>query len=261
MTRRRRLIESAADAVERVSRLAEVVTAPGGVRAMRSTRPFSIAAFRLVHGLADDGISYGTVVDIGANIGQFSAAALSKWPDAAVVAFEPLAAVAARLRETLAGSPNAEIHVAAVGSEDGAVTFHPHPYSLSSSVLPATAAAKRRHRWAEEDPPVEVPLVRLDTVLADRRLARPAVLKVDVQGYEREVLNGATKFLGDVDALVVELSFERCYEGQALFTETHDLLESMGWRLDRPLDWRRQAGRVVEMDCLYRPEGGRQATA
>ena len=255
MNARSRGWEAAADTVERVARLAGVVTSPGGIEAIRRTRPFSVAAFRLVEGLSVDGADYRTIVDVGANIGQFSAAALIRWPDASVIAFEPLAHVASRLRETVAGSPNSEVHVAAVGSQDGSTQFHPHPYSLSSSVLATTAGAKRTFQWAAEEPPVEVKLVRLDTVLGGWRPARPALLKIDVQGYEREVLNGATETLRSVDAIVIEQSFERFYDDQGLFTETDGLLRSLGWHLVRPLDWRREGGRVVELDCLYARDG------
>ena len=220
---------------------------------MRRSRPFSMAAFRLVEGLAAEGLGFATVIDVGANIGQFSVAALARWPGAAVIAFEPLPAAATRLRETLARFERVEVHVAAAGDHDGQIRFHGHRYTPASSALPVVAEAKRRYRWAEEDQHIEVPLRRLDTVLGERRLDRPTMLKLDVQGYELRVLAGASDVLRSTDALVIEQSFEKVYEGQPLFIETNHVLESMGWRLVRPLDWRRQGGRVVEIDCLYQP--------
>ena len=238
-------------ALDRAAALAQVAAAPGGLRAMRRVRPFSIAAFRLVEGLAAEGISFTTVIDVGANVGQFSGAALAHWPDAVVIAFEPLPDAADRLRRALAGFPSAEVHANAVGEEDGVVTFHPHTYTLSSSALPMLDDARERYTWAEERPPIEVALRRLDSVLGDRRLNRPTLLKLDVQGYELKALAGAGAVLGQLDAIVLEQSFERFYEGQPLFSETNRFLDSNGWHLARPLDWRREDGRVVEVDCLY----------
>lgn len=132
------------------------------------------------------------------------------------------------MRRSLAGFPEVEVHTTAIGDEDAVVTFHPHTYTLSSSALPMGDEARGRYRWAEERPPIEVPLRRLDSVLGDRRLGRPALLKLDVQGYELKVLAGAGAVLDQVDAIVLEQSFERFYEGQPLFTETNRFLESTG---------------------------------
>lgn len=238
-------------ALDRAVALVNVAAAPGGLRAMCRVRPFSIAAFRLVEGLATEGLAFATVVDVGANVGQFSRAALARWPDTSVIAFEPLPEAADTLRRSLAGFPAVEVHPTAVGDEDAAVTFHPHTYTLSSSALPVLDAARERYRWAEERPSIEVAVCRLDSVLGDRRLSRPTLLKLDVQGYELKVLAGAGAVLHQLDAIVLEQSFERFYEGQPLFTETNRFLESNGWYLARPLGWNRKDGRVVEVDCLY----------
>lgn len=251
----RQLTKAVLHALDRATALTHVVAAPGGLRAMRRVRPLSLAAFRLVEGLAAEGLAFATVIDVGANAGQFSRAALGRWPDASVIAFEPLPDAADTLRRALAAFPSAEVHANAVGEEDGVVTFHPHTYTLSSSALPMREEVRGRYSWAEERPPIEVALRRLDSVLADRLLARPTLLKLDVQGYELKALRGAGAVLGRIDAIVLEQSFERFYEGQPLFSETNQFLESAGWHLARPLDWRREDGRVVEIDCLYLREG------
>lgn len=242
---------AALHALDRATALAHVAIAPGGLRAMRRVRPFSIAAFGLVEGLAAEGLAFATVIDVGANVGQFSRAALARWPDASVIAFEPLPEAAESLRRSLAGFPATEVHTDAIGDEDTFVTFHPHTYSLSSSVLPMRDDVRGRYHWAEEQPPVEVAVRRLDSVFGDRHLDRPTLLKLDVQGYELKALAGAPALLDQLDAIVLEQSFERFYEAQPLFSETNGFLESAGWRLARPLGWRREEGRVVEVDCLY----------
>lgn len=253
MRRAGRAANSARRAVARGAALADVVAAPGGMAALLRVRPFSLASHRLVEGIAAEGVEPATVVDVGANVGQFSRAALARWPAATVIAFEPLADAAVQLRQALEGFPRAEVHEVALGDEDGSVTFHPHDYTLSSSVLPVRDEVRGR-RWAVERPPIEVPLRRLDTVLGERRLASPVLVKLDVQGLELKVLAGATGVMDQVDAVVLEQSFERFYEGQPLFTESNRFLETSGWRLARPLDWRREDGRVVEIDCLYLPD-------
>ncbi len=107
-----------------------------------------------------------TVLDVGANKGQFSRAAATAFPGARIIAFEPLEAVAAEWRRHLADVATAEIHVCALGAEDGTVTFHPHEYTLSSSVLPlAAGAGAEGGGGAGELAAVEVPVRRLDDVV------------------------------------------------------------------------------------------------
>lgn len=242
---------SIAGLTERLQRLVETVLTPGGPAALRTWRPFSLAAFRLVRSLQTDGWNFATVIDIGANAGQFTRAALGAWPGAQVVAFEPLPGAADSLAEAVDPIGRVEIHRCAVGAEDGITTFVPHRHDLSSSVLPVAESAKALP-WAEELPPESVELRRLDTVIDGRILARPVLLKIDVQGYELEVLRGATDTLAQVDAILVETAFVPGYEGQPAFGMVDDALSALGWRLIRPLDFRRETdGRIVEADCLY----------
>ena len=241
--------EDWADIVNRSARLASVACNPNGLRALRSWRPFSISSFRIVEGLRQLNLSFRTILDVGANIGQFTAAALGTWPDATLIAFEPLPDAARRLR----GRPDrsrVELHELAVGDRDGTITFHPHRYSLSSSVLP-TLASFRDEGWGKESPPIETLVRRLDTVLHDRVLRGPVLLKLDVQGYESAVLAGAARTLEQVDALVLEMAFSQSYEGQPLFPTVHRTLDENGWRCVEPLDSRLVGSRIAEADFLY----------
>lgn len=238
-----------ADRVNQAARMAAVACAPGGLRAMATRRPFSLSAFRLVQGLQLAGLSFGTVLDVGANIGQFSAAARGVWPRARIVAFEPLPTAA----EALRGRLRVEVHQVALGDHDGTTVFYPHAYSLSSSSLPVLAAVQDR-AWAKEEEPIEVPMQRLDSVLAGQPLPGPVLLKLDVQGLELAVLAGAADTLPQVDALVLEAAFQPSYEGQPLFPDVQRTLADAGWTRVQPLDWRLEGGRIVEADFLYQRE-------
>jgi FkbM family methyltransferase len=214
---------------------------------MLTRRPFSVSAFRLVHGLQLAGLTFRTILDVGANVGQFTAAASGTWPGARILAFEPLPAAADALRRR----PGIEVHQVALGEVDGSTVFYPHPYSLSSSTLPVVAGVQD-HAWAKEAEPIDVPMRRLDTVLAGEHLEGPVLLKLDVQGLEPAVLAGAAATLQQVDALVLEMAFARSYQGQPLFPDVHRTLDAAGWARVQPLDWRIEGGQIVEADFLYR---------
>ena len=146
------------------------------------------------------------------------------------------------------------VHQVAVGARDGTTVFHPHAYSLSSSMLPVRTELRTRP-WAIESDPIDVPMRRLETELDGQELQGPVLLKLDVQGLELSVLEGAETTLKRTDALVLEVAFERSYEGQPLFAEVHQALDQMGWSVRQPLDWRAESGRIVEGDFLYLPVG------
>jgi len=228
------------------ARLAAVACAPGGPRAIATHRPFSLSAFHLVAGLERLGLHFRTVLDVGANIGQFTAAAHGSWPKARFFAFEPLPQAA----EVLRRRTGVEVHQVAIGDHDGTTRFYPHTYTLSSSALRVVTDVQDRH-WAEETEPIDVAVRRLDTVLAHTELDGPVLLKLDVQGLETAVLTGAPATLARVDALLLEVAFERSYEGQPLFPEVQRCLDDAGWHRVHPLDWRVDEGRIVEADMLY----------
>lgn len=239
------------DGAERLSRVLDVLVAPSAPLRLLKRKPRSVASIRLTAALADRGFRFSSVIDVGANVGQFSRAALGFWPDADIVAFEPLRSCADEFQRALDGHGRIELHAIAIGREDGAIAFHPHEDSRSSSVLFTTEAATRKDVEAGESPSINVPVRRLDTVLAERELLRPTLLKLDVQGFELEVLAGAPRTLASVDAVLVEVAIERAYKEQPLFSDVHSYLVGLGWALVGPLDARRERGRIVELDCLY----------
>jgi FkbM family methyltransferase len=212
----------------------------------------------MVHGLAEEGLTFATVVDVGANVGKFSRAAIGVWPDIDVIAFEALPDVASQIKVPPRRVGTIEVHAIALGARDGTIEFHPHEYSLSSSPLPVPANVQATYSWARELSPITVPVRRLDGVLEDRVLRTPVLLKLDVQGFELQVLAGGAKTLESASAILIEQAFDQVYEGQPLFGESHAFLEAAGWRLARLMDWRREGGRIAEVDCLYvRVEGPR----
>lgn len=239
--------ERIAGLVNQGARLATVACTPGGPRAMLTQRPFSLSAFHLVAGLQRAGLRFETILDVGANIGQFTAAAQRAWPAARILAFEPLEAAADQLRRR----PGVEVHQVAVGAHDGTTVYYPHAYSLSSSALPVVADVRHRS-WAAEREAIDVPIHRLDTVLADEELRGPVLLKLDVQGLEMAVIAGAPETLARADALLLEVAFDRSYEAQPLFPAVQRALLDAGWTRIHPLDWRVEGGRIVEADMLYR---------
>lgn len=237
-------------AVERAAAVAGMLATPVGRRALRWT-PRSVAALRLVRALLAHGVRPATVIDVGANSGQFARAAVELF-DCPVHSFEPLPEAADAFMENLADRREVHLHRTALGAREGSTAFFPHEYSLASSVLPQAVEAPAT--WTDEQEPIDVPITRLDDALAPGALLTPILLKLDVQGFELEVLAGAPRTLARSDALVVELAFEAAYRDQPLAADVLEVLADAGWRLNALLDVHRERGRIVEADALLRPQ-------
>src|SRR5262249_17929998 len=104
--------------------------------------------------------------------------------------------------------------------------------SVSSSVLPmldAHASAAPSAQYVAQE---EVPATTVDEIVTARDIdPERTLLKVDVQGYEREVLDGAAKTLASFRGVRTEMSLVPLYEGQALMPEIVDLLARHGFQL------------------------------
>lgn len=249
---RRSLSAGATRLLERGAGAVALLRDREGREALRRWRPRSVAAWRLVSGVRDRGLRPATVVDVGANAGQFARAAVEVFPGCEVHAFEPLPAAAAALRENLADHPEVHVHEVAAARVGGRIAFHPHEYTLASSAL-ARDPERGEDAWTGERPPIEVDAARLDDAVPLDGLAPPVLLKLDVQGYEAEALAGAPDLLDRCEALLVELALEPSYLGQPAAGQLVAALAEQGWWLEALLDLRRdEQGRVAEVDGLFR---------
>jgi len=170
-----------------------------------------------------------TVIDVGANAGQFSSAIRCFLPEAQIYAFEPLPDCYEALCRRLANRDRFQGFCTAVGAESGEVTFWRSEFSKSSSVLPMTKLHKEAFPWSKGATELKVPQCRLDDCLANMQLARNVLLKIDVQGYELQVLQGAGELLDEVKYALVEASFQKLYEGQGTFHQVYELMRAQGF--------------------------------
>jgi len=195
-----------------------------------------------------------TIVDVGANTGQFSRFMHAFIPEAQIYAFEPLPDCYKELLNHFTGNPKFKAFNVAVGNQSGEVTVFRNDFTPSSSLLPMAELHKENFPQTRREQAQILPIARLDDLLNDFPLERPLLLKLDVQGFEREVILGASKILQQADVVVTELSVEFLYEGQPLFDEIYNLLLAAGFQyqgnfdqLCSPVD-----GRVLQMDGIFR---------
>ena len=193
------------------------------------------------------GINPATVIDVGANKGQFSTFAAVRWPAARLIAFEPLSEPAQRYRAVL--GTRATLHACALGARRDRMTMHVATRADSSSLLELGELQKSTFGM-EESATVTVDVRRLDDVIgADA--AGPALLKIDVQGYEYEVLEGLGELTARVEWVFVETSFVELYKGQRLFGDVADLLARLGYHQIREANQSVAADQKIQADILF----------
>lgn len=195
------------------------------------------------------------VLDVGANTGQFASEIRQGGYAGRIVSFEPLSQAHAELQQSSAGDPLWDAYPrCALGDHDGEVQINIAGNSQSSSILPMLES----HRSAAPESAYQgkeiVPIKTLDTVAGQYlKDARAAFLKIDTQGFEWQVLDGARDTLPHIKGILVELSLVPLYEGQHLWREIIDRLEAAGFTLwaFNPVFSDQASGRTLQVDGVF----------
>jgi FkbM family methyltransferase len=184
---------------------------------------------------------YVTVVDIGAHTGQFTLLTRELYPKATVHAFEPLPEAAAKFREVFADDPLVRLHEAAIAPTKGDATLYVGREWDGGSLLPAGGS------------PREVPVhaAPLEEFVSADEIRSPALLKLDVQGYEHEVLVGCRSLLDRFDGVVAELMLVEDRADQAMAADVIALLRDHGFQLVGIDAIGRREGRIVRFDGIF----------
>jgi FkbM family methyltransferase len=186
--------------------------------------------FRVLPTMLERGIT--DVLDIGANKGQFVETLRGDGVKGRVVSVEPLPDAYAALAAKAARDPRWDVERAAVSSVPGTVTLNVSSNSVSSSVLPMLDAHTDAAPSSVYVTTEEVTATTVDDLVVRHHLEpERTLLKLDVQGYERDVLEGARMTLDRFAAVRTELTLVPLYEGQALLTDIVQLLEGHGLEL------------------------------
>jgi FkbM family methyltransferase len=195
-----------------------------------------------------------TLIDVGANKGQFSLVARYLFPEIEIHAFEPLE----RERKQLASvvSQPIKIYATALGETAGKATFFVTSRADSSSLLKPGAGQKAAYGVALSST-ITVPVARLDDLLDVTKLPRPILLKADVQGAELSIFKGAKELLSAVDVVYCEASFVPLYELQPLAHELIGYLAAEGLFLMGAFNQSTTAQfGPTQADLLFRRDGG-----
>lgn len=195
------------------------------------------------------------VIDVGANIGQFAQSLRQFGYAGPIVSFEPLEAAHAELRRKSKRDNVWEIAAPlALGDHDGEVEIHVAGNSVSSSVLDMLDAHASAAPGSAYTGSQRTPLRKLDTVITEYLKPNTTpFLKIDTQGYEDRILDGAAELLTRTRGLQLELSFVPLYQGQQLFDELMERLNALGFSIWAiwPGFHDPESGRMLQVDAVF----------
>lgn len=181
-----------------------------------------------------------TIIDIGANKGQFAQKMRRQFPEAEIFAFEPLPQPYQVLRQW-GDRQQYPVHSfnLALGDRRDQLEINSHVlFTASSSLLPTTELCENLYPMVREQEKIIIQQSTLDgeTEKFEGKLLPQLLVKIDVQGYEDRVIRGGQKTLGQAKACILEISLDGLYEGQCQFRDIFSLLDNLGLRYAGNLD-------------------------
>jgi FkbM family methyltransferase len=190
------------------------------------------------------GFSPRTVIDVGAYVGEWTQTCKTIFPAARVLMVEPLLHLIPRLEATVNALNGVEFRSALLGAQQRADVPFYEAETASSVLNEASSRAVPTRRLS---------MTTLDDLTAGTSFERPDFIKLDVQGYELEVLGGAERSVQSAEAVLTEVNLLGIYEKAPLF---HETVEYMGRRdfqvydlcsfFRRPLD-----GALWQVDVIF----------
>lgn len=207
---------------------------------------------QLVHALSFHGID--AVLDVGANRGQYARRLRRHGWSGPVLSFEPLPDLYAELCAAAAGDPAWQVAPPmALGARAGTAVLYRSAESDMSSLLPQGLLLRQISPSSRVVEQVTVAVDRLDRRPEVAPCWRRLFLKIDVQGFEPEVLAGATGLDARLAGLQLEAGLVPLYEGERDFRHLLRLVEAKGFSLHLliPGYYERKLGRQLQVDMVF----------
>lgn len=210
------------------------------------------------------------IFDVGACTGNTIKKYQRLFPASRIYAFEPftdsfelasaLAAKGDRKHRRPAAGGTTQVFNIALGAVNGTQTFHVNSFAPTNSLLPSDPRASEV--WGpghyETARTVEVEVRRLDDFLPTVGVDHIDLMKLDVQGAESQVLEGARGILarGGIRVIQTEIIFAPAYEGQKSFAEMSEIFTGLGFELFNLYEMWSINGRITHCDALFVRAGG-----
>jgi len=156
------------------------------------------------------------IIDIGANKGQFALLCRNLFPNARIDSFEPLKKSADIFSSVFDNDSKTNLYRCAIGNKEQSMDLHISNKDDSSSLLSIGKAQSQHFSGTHEVGIEKVKVKKLENVIDKNNIGEKTLLKIDVQGFELEVLQGCEAIFTNFDYIYCECSFIELYSGQKL---------------------------------------------
>lgn len=194
-----------------------------------------------------------TVLDIGANTGQFAKLIHEVLPKAKIYSFEPIPSVYELLKKNTA---NQDLPVTcmpyALGAEDGEMEMNVNDFSPSSSMLDITDIHKKNFKFAQKTRKENITIRKLDGI-PSLDIVDNLFIKIDVQGFEDQVIKGGLSTIAKAKIILCEVTFKPLYENQKLFGDIYKEFIALGFRYEGNFEqvYDNTTGEILYADAIF----------
>jgi FkbM family methyltransferase len=228
----------------------------------RTLRRFGVDIVRirarpdLIGFIKDRGID--VVIDVGANVGQFGERLRAEGYRNKIISFEPLSSEFRTLAQKAQADGNWEVNNCGLGSEPATATINVSDSSTYSSILAMKDVATRHDAAAASRRQETIQIRTLDEFFGT--ISGNVLLKIDTQGYEKQVLEGGRRVMSMLKGVLMELPIIHLYQGTWHLHEAIDFMKQSGFIPAQiyPVNYHvSDPQSLLEVDCLFRPRDKR----
>lgn len=199
---------------------------------------YGIAAAIELEKLVKDISPPETIIDIGSNKGQFILLIEKIFPNKTIYSFEPIEEMINKQRKFFRYKKNITFYNVALGSSIKLKEFLITNRMDSSSFLRIMEGTNKNQNYKVVEKR-NIKIETLDNLLLKEKICHPILVKMDVQGYELEVLKGASDLLKKIDYLLVEVSENEMYQNQPTEKIMIEYLKNLNFKLLNSNKWLR----------------------
>ena len=195
-----------------------------------------------------------TILDVGANTGQFAYYTRKMGYQNRIVSFEPLSKAFAILSQFAKNDRNWQIENCAIGNLDGEIEINVSRNLQSSSILNMMPEHEQSAPDSAYMGKEKVEIHNLDSIISEYTdNLELTYLKIDTQGFEKNVLMGAKESLKSIKGLQLELSLVELYQGETLITEMLNIIKELGFAIFslEPGFYDKDTGQLLQVDGIF----------
>ena len=189
-----------------------------------------------------------TLIDVGSNKGQFILITRKYLPSIKVFSFEPQVD-SLKIQKKILGKKNIFYYPLALGSKNEEKFFYITKRNDSSSLLKPKIKINNDYLTVKK---LRINVKKIKDILNVNALKKPIILKLDVQGFELEVLKGFEKKLNLVEYIIGEVSYIKSYSNAVNAAKLIEYLEKYNFRIIDKLNQTKINGKIYQEDILFK---------